>query len=141
MTPIFLKNTNQETIVKFTGEGESSYTLTLSELTQTNTQQLVGGGTPKVNIVGVSWVGEPDSAIVVSRNVVVIFSLPGDQPQIFNFQGQGFVDSVQNTEDIYVEITKVASIYLTLRKEEGWATKIEGATYSIYDDPTQVGPY
>mgnify|MGYP003656150663 CR=1 FL=1 len=140
MTPIFLKNTNQETIVKFTGDTED-YTLDFSELTQTNTQQLIDGGTPIVNIVGVSWVGEPDSAIVISRDGTVIFSLPGDQPQMFNFQGQGFVDSVQNTEDIYVDITGIASVYLTLRKEEGWETFVEGATYGSYDDPTQVGPY
>ena len=47
---------------------------------------------------------------------------------------------VQNTSNIVITTTGAASTgYLVLRKVAGWSTKVETATYSVYDDTTQVG--
>ena len=136
MTPLFLKNTNQESIIKLTGTDDTC-SFALEDLT-CNTQETVGSS-QVVNIVAVNWVGEPGSQIVISRGGVIVLSLTGDQPQMFNFQGQGFVDSTRNIFNFSIQIIGTASLYLTLRKESGWATKIETATFSIYDDVTQAG--
>lgn len=142
-----LKNTNQETVVKVYGDG--AVVMELDDPSWTaSTQEYVSD--PKVNLITAIWVGEANSTVTISRrdNLIeegdpgdykVILTAPGYQPQTFDFQGQGFVDESFNGGNIKVDIAGEACIYLTFRKAQGWATKIEGATFGSYDDPTQVG--
>lgn len=137
-----LKNTNQETVVKVYGIGTVNITLddNVSTGITATTQELIAGGTPKVNIVSANWSGLPGSTIEVTRNTTSVIPITGDQPQNLDLAGQGYVDNVANTEDISVEIAGAdAVLYLVLRKIEGWATKVETATYGAYDDETRVG--
>jgi hypothetical protein len=101
---------------------------------------LIGGGTPTVNIVGAHWTGAANSTITVVRNSVTILSIVADQPNNFDFEGLGFVDTVGNTSDIVVTIAGAeAALYLRLRKVDGYDTKIETGIYGSYDDETRVG--
>lgn len=133
-----LKNTNQETVVKITEIGTE--TITLANLT-TSKQVLNGDEVPTVNIVAASWSGLPSSTILVERNGTVVLPITGDQPQMLELAGEGYVDDVENTSDIEVTIaTANAALYLTLRKVAGWVTTFEPAYYGSYDDETHLGP-
>ena len=135
MAVTVLKNTNQEAVVKVSGAGTGTINLTTD---LTNAQQSVSG-TPTVNIVTANWVGAPNSTIVISRGATVIMSIPADAPQLLDFTGQGYCDTIANTSNISVVVTGEAAIYLTLRKVAGWIPFAESAVYGAYDDPTRVG--
>ena len=137
VTKTVLKNTNQETVVKVAGT-DAAVTIDLQTDCLASTQAL-DGATQTVNIVSANWTGLPSSTITVARNSVTIIPITGDQPQVLDFVGQGYTDSVENTSDIVVTITGTAAVYLILRKVGGYATKVEMATYGAYDDPTRVG--
>lgn len=137
VTKTVLKNTNQETVVKVAGT-DAAVTIDLQTDCLASTQAL-DGVTQTVNIISANWTGLPSSTITVSRNSVTVLPITGDQPQNLDLAGQGYVDTVENTSDVVVTITGTAAIYLVLRKVSGYATKVENATYGIYDDPTRVG--
>ena len=134
-----LKNTNQESVIKIAGTAAAA-TIDLSVDLLTGAQAL-SGDTQTVNITGVQWVGLPSSVITVARNSVNILTLPGGGADYMEFSaGSGFVDNIENTSDIVVTISGAeAQCYLILRKTNGYATKVETATYGAYDDETRVG--
>ena len=134
-----LKKAHQESVVKVAGTAASATISLASDLLHTN-QALTSGGTPTVNIVGVCWSGASTSTITIVRNSVTILSIPADQPDNFNFEGLGFVDTIGNTSDIVVTIAGAeAALYLRLRKVSGYDDKVETAIYGSYDDITRVG--
>ena len=134
-----LKNTNQEAVVKVAGNSGNT-TIDLSTDLVAGTQ-VASGDTQTVNIVGIRWVGLSGSSIAFIRNSVNVLTMPGDAPNGLGMaEGNGFVDTEQNTHDITVAITGAeAQCYITLRKASGYATKVETAVYGAYDDETRVG--
>ena len=138
VTKTILKNTNLETVIKIAGTAGSA-TIDLQTDCVAGTQAL-SGGTQTVNIVGFSYLGLANSTITVTRNSVNIFTAIGDQPDYIDFEGRGYVDNVENASDIVVTIAGAeAQCYLTLRKVSGYATKVETATFGIYDNQSVVG--
>jgi hypothetical protein len=133
-----LKKTHNEVVIKVAGTAGSETISLATDLLHTN--QALDGVTQSANIVNASWTGTAGSVISVARNSVNILNMPGDQPQQFDFEGTGFVDSVNNTSDIVVTIgTNEAQVYLVLHKVGGYATKIETAQFSVYDNRNAVG--
>lgn len=138
VTKTVLKNTESMAVVKVAGTAGSA-TISLASDLLSPTQEL-NGSTQTVNLVGANWTGARNGAIEVARNEVAILTIPADQPQIFDFQGDGYVDTVENTQDITVTISGAESqVYLTLRKANGYKSKIETSVFSQYDDETKAG--
>lgn len=135
-----IKNTNQETVVKFEGSSaDTAATITLTDLTA-STQSLVVGGTPTVNIVKLISAGLLTSGVTVTRNSIVVMAAAPENAPVINLTQDGISDTVQNTQNIVITLAGAASVgYLVLRKVSGWATKVEPATYGSYDDVTVVG--
>jgi hypothetical protein len=138
VTATVLKNTNQEAIVKVAGTADSA-TIILSELVAA-TQEVIEDADLEVNLVSVSWTGLASSTVTIARNSVNIITVNAAGSDIIDMSGRGYVDTIENTEDIVVTIGGAeAQVWLTLRKASGYATKVEPATYGAYDDPTRVG--
>jgi hypothetical protein len=139
VTKTILKNTNQESVVKIAGTAAAS-TIDLSVDLLAATQAL-DGGTQRVNIAGVQWVGLPNATITITRNSVNVLTLPGGGADYIEFAaGSGFVDNIENASDIVVTIAGAeAQCYLILRKASGYASKVETAVYGAYDNESAVG--
>lgn len=134
-----LKNTNNETVIKFQGAATDTGTITIANLTA-GTQALVSGGTPTVNITKFFCTGLLSSGVSVSRNSVVNLVAAPENAPMFDFTANGWVDSVNNTYDIAFTITGANAVgYIVLHKVAGWESKVEYATYGAYDDQTRVG--
>lgn len=135
-----VKNTNQEVIVHFDTVAAESGTLALNSLTAA-TQELISGGTPTVNIVKFITTGELGSGLRIVRNGKNIIACSPENAPFLDLNSNGFVDSTNNTYDIVVtnDAAKPVTGYLVLRKVDGWATKVETATYGEYDDESRVG--
>jgi hypothetical protein len=133
-----LRNTNQETIIKFTGGAGDTGTITIANLTASS--QARNSDTPAVNMVRIIASGLTNSNLSITRNAVgVFYGSPGAAID-FEFISNGFSDSVMNTYDLNFNInTAAVTGYITLRKLAGWSTKVEDATYGAYDDRTVVG--
>jgi len=139
VTKTVMKNTNQETIVKVTGTAASA-TISLAVDCLASTQALTAGGTPTANIVGVMTTGLLTSSATITRNSVNVLSFAPENSVNFNFEGNGFVETTNNTSDVVLTIAGAeATVYVTLRKISGYSTKVEEATYGAYDDRSRVG--
>jgi len=133
-----LRNTNQETIIKFTGGSGDTGTITIANLTATT--QARNSDAPAVNMVRIIASGLTNSNLTISRNSVAVFQGSPGAAIDFEFISNGFSDSVMNTYDFNFTInTSAVTGYLTLRKLAGWSTKVEEVIYGAYDDPTRVG--
>lgn len=139
VTKTILKNTNNEAVVKIAGTADGATINLSTDLVATT--QAVDGATQTVNIAGVHWVGLPNATITITRNSVNILTLPGGGADYMEFAaGAGFVDSIENTSNIIVNIAGAeAQCYLVLRKVSGYATKVETVVYGAYDDVSRVG--
>jgi len=136
MAKTILKNTNQEAIVKITGVGAETIDLQTDILAST---QALDGATQTVNIVGIEFTGLATSTITIVRDGTTVTSLAASGHDVVAM-GAGWSESTANTADITVTIgTANAQCYLTLRKVSGYATKVETATFGIYDNPAVVG--
>jgi len=137
VTKTILKKSKNEVVVKFantSGSNQSStFDLDVDALLSTEVIE----GTVKVNIVAMSFSGISGSSFQLSRNSVGIFAATCDQPHQFYFDG--FVDGIGNTHDIVCTMNGESYVYLTLRKNSGFETKIETAQFGSYDDPTARG--
>jgi len=133
-----LRNTNQETIIKFAGGSGDTGTITIANIGATS--QTRNSDTPAVNMVRILASGLTNSNLTITRNSVPIFyGSPGAVIEL-EFISNGFSDSVNNTYDLVFTIgTAGVTGYITLRKIAGWSTKVENETYGAYDDPTRVG--
>lgn len=134
VTKTILKNTRGEAVVKAYGS-DGNITISLAELV--NTEQSVAS--PVVNIVGVNFFGLSASIIHIKRGGTTILSYQGGGENHFS-AGLGFVDSIENTSDIVVEISGAeAQVYIALRKAGGFVPFNEQAQFGAHDDPTKAG--
>lgn len=133
-----LRNTNQETIIKFTGAATDTGTITIANLGATT--QARNADAPKVNMVRIIASGLTNSNLTITRGGVAIFQgSPGAVIEL-EFISNGFSDSVNNTSDLVFTIgTAAVTGYISLRKLAGWDTTVETATYGAYDNVTVVG--
>lgn len=134
-----IKNTNQETIIKFEGAStDTAATIDISTLTAST--QARNADTPTVNIVKFIASGLITSGVQVTRNSVSVLAAAPENAPVLDLTQNGISDSIQNTQNIVITCTGAASTgYLVLRKLAGWSTKVETATLGAYDNETVVG--
>lgn len=133
-----IKNTNNETVIKFQGEATDTGTITIANLAAST--QARNSDTPTVNITKFFCMGLLTSGISISRNSVVSLVAAPENAPMFDFTQNGWVDSVNNTYDLAFTITGANTVgYIVLHKVAGWDTKVEYASYGAYDDQTRVG--
>lgn len=135
-----IKNTNQETIIHF----ESPATIqngTISIASLTAASQARNSDAPKVNIVRFIATGEVGSTVLVQRSVKSILVCAPENAPVLDFTSMGISDAQQNDQDIVIQnqTAKQVSGYITLRKVQGWSTKVETATLGAYDNESNVG--
>jgi hypothetical protein len=139
VTKTILRNTNLETIVQVSGTAASA-TITLNSDILASSQSLTSGGTPTVDITGYMVSGLLTSAITVTRNSVNQMTFAPENSGTFDFQGQGFAQTQNNTSDIVVTIAGAeATLILKLRKQTGYSPKVETAQFGGGDNPAAVG--
>jgi hypothetical protein len=132
-TKTIMKLTEGVAIVKISGAGSATISLATDLLSSTQ----VVSGTPAVGIGQIQWSlrGTAD----ITRNAVAVMELQNDSGW-FDLNGNGgMLDTTEGTSDIVVNITTGGTVFLTLRKVTGYASKIEPYKFGSYDDPTQVG--
>jgi hypothetical protein len=134
-----VKNTNQETIVHFTSSAAESGTITIADLTAAT--QARNADAPVVNIVKWSVSGELGSKITINRNGKIVIACAPENAPYMEANSWGIPINNDNTFDIVVTngVSKDVSGFLVLRKTAGWSTKVETATYSVYDNVNAVG--
>ena len=90
MAQAILKNTHQEAIIKvFPQEDDTSTTnnVVLANLSAVG-QEIDTGADQVVNIAGVTWLGNPAAIITITRNSVIIMTLPCTGANEMDFTGQ-----------------------------------------------------
>jgi uncharacterized protein (AIM24 family) len=128
-----MKLTETSAIVKISGTGAETITLNTDLLSTTQTVS----GTPKVGIGYLTWTTGEN--IVIARNGVTVYTLFTNTGE-FDLSGNGgMLDIIQGTSNLVVTITGDGVIFLTLRKIEGYASKIEPEKFGSYDNPAVVG--
>jgi len=137
VTKTILKKSKNEVVVKFANNSGNNQTSTFDLSVDALLSTEVIEGTVKVNILAIGFSGLNGSHFTLSRNSVGIFAAPCDQPDQFYFEG--FVDGINNTSDIVCSMSGECYVYLTLRKNSGFETKIETAQFGSYDDDTARG--
>lgn len=138
VTKTILKNTHQSAVVKVGGtDGSATIDLQTDLL---NSGQALDGATQTVNIVSVTVSGLLNSAITITRGGVPVLAFAPENSGKIQFNEGGFVDAQNNTSDLVVTVSGAeAHIYITLHKVGGYASKIETAQFSVYDDVNAVG--
>ncbi len=134
-----VKNTNQETVIHFTSSAADSGTITIADLTAAT--QARNADAPVVNIVKWSVSGELGSKVTINRNSKIVIACAPENAPYMEANSWGIPINNDNTFDIVVTngVAKDVSGFLVLRKVAGWSTKVETATYSIYDNVNAVG--
>lgn len=134
-----IKKTHQEAVVKVAGTAAAA-TIDLSE-DLVPTGQITDGATQKVSIIGVTWSGNTDGIITITRNSVTIMTLQTNAAGMLYFDGQSMPpDNINDTHDIVVTISGAqAECWIKLRKVSGYKTTVEPEQFGPYDDPTQAG--
>ena len=137
----FLRKTHGEAIVKVAGTAAAETISLASDLLPAAGQILTPGGTPKVNIVGVTWTGAIGGVVTIARGGVTIMTLVADNPTQLDFSGQAMIaESTNNSSDIVVTISGAqAECWLRLRKVEGYQTTIEPEQFGSHDNPAVAG--
>ena len=134
-----VRNTNQETIIHFDTVAAESGTITIADLAAAT--QARNSDTPKVNIVRFICTGADGAGTRVTRSGKNIISVAPENAPILDLTQYGISDSTNNTADVVIvnDVAKPVTGYITLRKIQGWSTKVENEVYGAYDDPTRVG--
>ena len=140
MAKATLRNTHQEAVIKVSGGDATTETIVLADLA-TTPGQVLDGATQTVNIVGVTWTGQNATEITVTRNSVVVMTLPSTGSTTIDFGGQALPpENTENTSSIDVSIAGgQGEVWLKLRKVGGYKTTIEPEQFGPYDDPTVAG--
>jgi len=139
MTLTTLKNTNQETVIHFASTAAESGTITIANLTAST--QARNADTPVVDIVKWTMTGELGSHVRVTRNGSSVISAAPENAPYMEANAWGIPLNIANTSDIVINNNSAKDVtgILVLRKQAGWSTKVEPATYGAYDDVTRVG--
>lgn len=134
-----IRNTNQETIIKYEGAAsDTAATIDISLLAAPS--QARNSDTPTVNIIKFMCAGLLTAGVTVLRNGVYVLAAAPENAPILDLTQNGISDNVQNTQNIVITCTGALSTgYIVLRKVAGWSTKVETATYGAYDNETVVG--
>ena len=134
-----VKNTNQETVIHFTSSAIEDGIITIADLTAAT--QARNSDAPVVNIVKWSVTGELGSKVTIKRNNAIVIACAPENAPYMEANSWGIPINNNNTYDIVVTngVAKDVSGFLVLRKTAGWSTKVETATYSIYDNVNAVG--
>ncbi len=134
-----VKNTNLETVIHFTSSAADSGTITIANLAAAT--QARNSDNPVVNIVKFSVMGELGSKVTINRNSKIVIACAPENAPYMEANSWGIPINNDNTFDIVVTngVAKDVSGFLVLRKVAGWSTKVETATYSVYDDVNAVG--
>ena len=134
-----LKNTNQETVIHFASTLNESGTITIANLTATTQER--NSDAPVVDIVKWSITGELGSHVRVDRNGKRLISAAPENAPYLECNSWGVPLNIENTSNIIITNDSAKDItgVLVLRKQAGWSTKVENATYGAYDDTTRVG--
>ena len=132
-----LKKAKHEVVVKFQNDSGTNQTSTFDLDVDALLSTEVVEGTVKVNIIEIHWAGLASSHFHLERNSVKIFAAQGSDADQFIFSG--FVDGVENTSDIVASLTGEIYVYVVLRKNSGFESKIETAQFGSYDDNTARG--
>jgi hypothetical protein len=132
-----IKVTNNLAVAKVSGTGSGTVTLA-TDLLPAN--QVISG-TPKVSIGYAQWNISPGASdtITVTRNSVGVLHLFQNAGELDMSGNGGYLDNTEEASDIVVNIVGTGDLYLTLRKTEGYVTKIEPEFYGQYDNPAAVG--
>jgi hypothetical protein len=137
VTKTILKRSKNEVVVKFGNSGGNNQTSTFDLDVDALISTEVIEGTVKINIVELSWSGLTGSNFILTRNGVSVFAGVGDNAEQFYFEG--YVDGQENTSDIVVSMSGEIYLYLVLRKNSGFTSKIETAQFGSYDNPAVLG--
>lgn len=139
MTFTTVKNTNLETVIHFTSSAAESGTITIADLAATT--QARNADAPNVTIVKFSVMGELGSKVTINRNSKIVIACAPENAPYMEANAWGIPINNDATSDIVVTngVAKDVSGFLVLRKVAGWSTKVETATYSIYDNVNAVG--
>ena len=133
MAKTIMKLTETLAIVKISGAGTETITLNSDLLSPTQTVS----GTPKVGIGFINWTAGGD--VTITRNSIEIYKLYQNTGE-FDLSGNGgMLDTIQGTSNIAVTIVTGGVVFLTLRKIEGYASKIEPEKFGSYDNTGAVG--
>jgi hypothetical protein len=135
-----VKNTNLETVIHFTSSAAESGTITIADLGFAASQAR-NSDTPNVTIVKFSVMGELGSKVTINRNSKIVIACAPENAPYMEANSWGIPINNDSTFDIVVTngVAKDVSGFLVLRKVAGWSTKVETATYSVYDNVNAVG--
>lgn len=139
MTITTLRNTNQETTIHFTSSAAESGTVTIANLTAST--QARNSDTPIVDIVKWSFQGELGSKLTINRNSKIVVAGAPENAPYFEANTWGVPLTNDHTYDIVITngVDKDVSGIIVLRKQAGWSTKVETATYGSHDNESAVG--
>jgi arginine repressor len=133
MAKRIMKLTDTLAIVKVVGTGSETIALGVDLLPTT---QIVSG-TPTVGIGFIQWTC--GTSVTVARGGVNVMELHTNEGS-FDLAGNGgMLDTQNGTSDLVVTIAGGGTVFITLRKMSGYASKIEPEKFGQYDDPTAVG--
>jgi hypothetical protein len=134
-----LKNNNQETVIHFASSAAESGTIVIEDLAAAT--QARNTDDPVVDIVKWSVVGELDSKVTISRDGKLVIACAPENAPYLEVNSWGIPLNIENDKDIVITNASAKDVtgILILRKQAGWATKVEEATYGAYDDVTRVG--
>lgn len=136
MNKTILRKTPQKVAVKVEGSNSTSTIALATDLLHA-TEVVVG--TPAVNIIGIHWTGDANGTATIVRNNTRIATLTGATSGEILFIDSEFVDNVENTSDIVITSTNQMEVWLLLRKQDGYSSKLETAEFSVYDNTNAVG--
>lgn len=136
----FLKITHQDCVAKVAGNA-GSVTIDLATDLLPVTGQVLDGATQSVNITGVSWTGTNDAVITISRNNLIVMSLPSTGSNYLDFDNSQMVpENTNNTYPLVVTITGTqGEAWIRLKKVGGYKSTIELASFGAYDNPLVAG--
>lgn len=139
LTKSFLKITHQDCVAKVAGTG-GPVTINLTTDLLPLSGQVVDGDTQTVNITGVSWTGSNDAEITITRNSVVVMTLPSTGSNYLDFDNSQMTPEITgNTYPLVVTVTGTqAEVWIRLKKVSGYRSTIEYSTYGAYDDSTII---
>lgn len=139
MTFTTLKNTNQETVIHFASSAAESGTITIANLTAST--QARNSDAPIVDIVKWTFQGELGSKVTITRNAKLVLAGAPENAPYLEANAWGVPLTIENASDIVVVngAAKDVTGILVLRKQAGWATKVENEVFGAYDDVTRVG--
>lgn len=141
------KVSDSEAIVKVSGNTTGAVTINIAtDILAPNQIVYPVGGTPVANIIGFQWSGDVGATYRIDRGGVRVATLLADNGNFLDFVELFPAENTNNTSNITVTIVKTdgttavqGELWIRIRKVSGYASKIETAVYSVYDNLTAVG--